>query len=541
MSFISSFTSFSGVFNSPCNKTATNNAILLHGSSRSCGCVRSKKTKKTILANNRKFEANPAVPSFEQSLKEDVVKNEDKYHTDIDGLAFVGASKPSIYLDSFILSKIAAQIEANTEFFPKGTNKVVVGNCGKRVMSERLREKIYGSRSAKSRITELVNPNNDFAIDYKHSTVDVIDYNGSMSFSGVMCCHNVWGCPICARKVSELRKNGLSELITAHFQRFGAGTITASLFTIPHGLGDDLVDIKSRLLKSFREMTQSGSFKAFMKKFDYCGISRALEATFSLVNGFHPHIHVLHFFEKELSHDDQILLWETFFAMWTKFLLKNGFKAPDRRGFGCKIIASDKKTIVDVAGYFAKIESDVNDDDILSYLKKHQDVRSVTNAEGRTITGWQTEHEMTKWHLKKAQQDGENYRYSMIDFLRGYSIAKTNGDQETAARFRALWLSYRKAFKGSSQLFTRHKHFKISELESTDEELGNQKPEDNQAKVIYQIPFEIWLLVVYMGARGSVLESARIGGAEKVEKTLKHIRFGYDCLPIDRQVLTFTG
>ena len=503
-----------------------NSAISLHGSACSCGCVRPKKSKKTSLANNRKFEASPAVPSFEQSLKNDVAKNEDKYHTDIDSLAFAGASKSSIYLDSFILSKIVAQMEANTEFFQKGTDKVVAGNCSKRVMSPKLRKKIYGV---------------DSASDYDDSTVDIIDYNGSMSYQGVMCCHNIWGCPICARKISELRKKGLSDLITAHFKQFGAGTITASLFTIPHGLGDDLVDIKARLLKALYQMTQSGSYKAFMKKLGYCGISRALEVTFSLSNGFHPHIHVLHFFEKELSPDDQILLWETFFAMWTKFLLKHGFKAPSREAFGCKKIANDEKTISDVAGYFAKMESDVNDDDIMSYLRKHQDVRSVKNSQGRTITGWQTEHEMTKWHLKKAQQDGENYRYSMFDFIRGYSIAKTNGDQETAARFRALWLSYRKAFKGSTQLFTRHKHFKISELESTDEELSNQQPEDNQAKVVYQIPFEIWLLVVYMGARGSVLESARMGGAEKVEKTLAVIRNGYDCLPIDRQVLTFTG
>jgi hypothetical protein len=227
--------------------------------------------------------------------------------------------------------------------------------------------------------------------------------------------------------------------------------------------------------------------------------------------------------------------------MWTKFLLKNGFKAPSREAFGCKKIASDKKTIADVSAYFSKVESDVNDDDIMSYLKKHQDVRSVTNSQGRTITGWSTEHEMTKWHLKKAKQDNENYRYSMFDFIRGYSIAKTNGDQETAARFRALWLSYRKAFKGSSQLFTRHKHFKISELESTDEQLGEQLPEDKESKLVYSIPFEIWLMVVYMGARGSVLESARLGGAERVEKSLKIIREGYDCLPIERQVLTFTG
>lgn len=525
-----------------------NNAILSHGSSCSCGCdnlkkIKEKKQKKKPLANNRKYAANHENQGLQDFVKRDVNQHPDKYHTNIDGFALAGAVKKAIYLDSYFLSNIVAQMEANTDFFPKGTNKVVAGNCGKRVMSERLREKIYGKRSTSSRLAELQNPKDDFAIDYKNSTVDIIDYNGSVSFSGVMCCHDIWGCPVCARKISELRRQGLANLLTAHFARFGSGTVTASLLTIPHGLGDDLVDIKERFLKAYRQMTSSRAYRDLIKSLEYCGLSRALEATFSLLNGFHPHLHILHFFEKELSSEELNRFSKKLFELWTKALLKIKFKTPDRRGFGCQLVASDKKTIADVAEYFSKIESDVSDSDIQSYLKsdKNQNVRSVTNAQGQEITGWSTEHEMTKWHLKKAKQSGENYRYSMFDFIRGYYIAKVNGDEETAARFRALWLSYRAAFKGSRQLVTKHKHFKISELESTDEELGEQAPKDNQAKIVYQIPFEIWLLVVYMGARGLVLESARIGGAEKVEKTLKIIRQGYNCLPTDRQVLMLTG
>ena len=517
-----------------------NNAILAHGSACSCGCVRPKKAP---LANNRKYAASPVVSGFEEIIKNDVAKNEEKYHSNFDALVLAGLKKPSIILTSYNLAKIVARMEAGTFLFPKGTKKMVAGNCGMRVMPERLREKIYGKRSAKSSLAEILNPHDDFAIDYKHSTVDIIEHKGSFSYHGVMCCHDIWGCVTCARKISERRKNGLSDLITAHFNRFGKNTITASLFTIPHGLGDDLVTIKGGLLDTFRKMTKSGSFTAFMKTLGYCGTSRALEVTYSLVNGFHPHIHVLHFFEKELSLDDQIAIWEKLFELWTKALLKAGFKTPDRRGFGCKVIASDKKTIADVAEYFAKIESDVNDSDIQSYLKsdKNHNVRSVKNAKGKEITGWTVEHEMTKWHLKKAKSDGENYRYSMFDFIRGYAAAEANGDEESRKKFRALWLTYREAFKGARQLVTRHNHFKISELELEDEVLGEQAPEEIGAKVVYQIPFEIWLLVVYMGARGSVLESARLGGHDKVDKTLKIIRDGYDCLPTDRQVLTFTG
>jgi len=478
------------------------------------------------LANNRKYAASPVVSGFADSIKNDLVKNEDKYHTNVDALALAGAKKPNIVLESYNLAKIVARMEAGTDFFKKGTSAIVAGNCGTRVMPNALKNKIYG----------LPSDTNAFKSD---STVDIIEHKGSFSYHGVMCCHNVWGCVPCARKVSERRKNGLSDLLTAHFNEFGKDTVTASLFTIPHGLGDDLVKVKGGLLDTFRKMTKSGSFTAFMKTLGYCGVSRALEVTYSLSNGFHPHIHVLHFFEKELSLDAHSALLEKLFELWTKALLKAGFKAPVREGFGCKIVESDKKTISDVAEYFSKMESDVDDSDIQGYLKsgKNYNVRSVKNAEGREITGWSIEHEMTKWHLKKAKSDGENYRYSMFDFIRGYAAADANGDEESRKKFRALWLTYREAFKGARQLVTQHKHFKISELELADDELGEQAPEEVGAKVVFSIPFDVWLMVVYMGARGSVLESARIGGAVRVQQTLDFIRFGYDCLPIERQVL----
>lgn len=484
------------------------------------------------LANNRKYAASPVVAGFADSIKNDVVKNEDKYHTNFDALVLAASKKPSVVLESYNLAKIVARMESGTDFFPKGTKKIVAGNCGIRVMPKALKNKIYG-------ISSHVDADVDLNLINLQNTVDIIEHKGSFSYHGVMCCHDIWGCAPCARKISERRKNGLTDLLTVHFDEFGKDTVMASLFTIPHGLGDDLVKIKGGLLDTFRKMTKSGSFTAFMKKLGYCGVSRGLEVTYSLLNGYHPHIHVLHFFEKELSLDDQIDLWNKLFELWTKALLKAGFKAPDRRGFGCQIVANDKKTIADVAEYFSKMESDVNDSDIQSYLKsgKNYNVRSVKNSQGHEVTGWTIEHEMTKWHLKKAKSDGENYRYSMFDFIRGYAAADAVGDEESRKKFRSLWLTYREAFKGSRQLVTRHKHFKIGELDLDDEELGEQAPEEVGAKVVCSIPFDVWLMVVYMGGRGSVLESARIGGADKVEKTLALIRQGYDSLPENRRVL----
>lgn len=503
---------------------AIQSAIYSHASSCGCGCHSSaaKMVEAAApLANNRKLGDSLQPRGFQDSLKTDVATHQDKYHTNFDSLAYAGSKTQSVVMESYILSNIIAKMEANTDFFPKGTDKTVAGNCGKRVMSPKLRKKIFGL---------------DFSggeYDYSKSSVDIIDYRGTLGYTGNMCCHNPWGCPICARKVSEKRKKGLSKLINAHFDMFEPDSISASLFTIPHGLGDDLKDISDRLLKCYSDMTHSRGYKTLMKTLYGCGSSRANEVTWAIVNGFHPHLHVLNFFEKCLILDVNFLA-DTLFSLWCKALQKNGFSLPSRKAFGCKIIPSSKVGIDAVASYFAKPEADVNDADVQGYLKKHKNVRGV---KGRDVSGWTTEHEMTKWHLKQAQQDGENFRYSMFDFPRGYAIATANGDEETRKKFRALWLNYRTAFKRKSQLYTRHKYLKIAELELSDEELGAEAPEEKETKVVYSIPFELWLMVVYMGARGTLLEMARRSGVDGIEKALSLVREGYECLPESRQIL----
>lgn len=501
-------------FKSP--KYVKNRAIDSHGSSCSCGGCHSGEA---ALANNRKIEDALLPRGFQNSLKSEIErstsKNEDKFLSNVDALAFSGTKQSSIVLEGYILSGVIAKMEANTDFLPKGTDKALAGNCGKRVMSPTMQNKIFG--------TEIKNHDHQA----NNSKVDIILYKDSISYYGVMCCHNVWGCPVCARKLSERRKQGLSKLLTAHFDRFGADSVTASLFTIPHSKYDDLADIRKRLLKCYKDMTQSRGYKQLMKTLEGCGSSRAFEVTWSLVNGFHPHIHVLNFFEQNLLLNHQFIS-DTLFNLWADALKKNCFDEPSRKAFGCNLVPSTKAAIDAVAEYFSKSESDVNDADIMGYLKKHKDVvRSVTNSEGRVVTGWSTEHEMTKWHLKQARSDGENFRYSMFDFVRGYSIADDNVDEESKAQFRALWLTYRAAFKGQRQLWTRHKHFKISELELSDAELGEQELEEPEKKTVASIDFNQWLVVVFMHSRGMLLEKARKKGSDGVADGLAFINEAY--------------
>jgi hypothetical protein len=475
------------------------------------------------LANNIKNVANLINQGFQKNLLSDIENNQDKYHQNVDALSLATESKKSDYINTYFLSSIVSEIEkSNTELHPK-EDGVYPFNCGKRVMPAKLKNKISGKSS------NLIS-----FLPEQESTVDIIKYKNSFSYHGVMKCNNLWGCPVCSKKISEKKLNGLSKLLNAHFNRFGSNTISMTLFTVPHGLGDDLKDINKRISRSFRKMTQSRKYRNLLEEFNGCGTSRNYEVTYGESAGFHPHIHCLHFFENSIEHKLENLS-ERLFELWSKFLKKNGFTEPSAKGFGCTIVKNSKDEVERLSEYFTKVESENNDDDDYLMFKNHQD--TILKSVDENKKAWCVEYEMTKWHIKRGRKNHVEYRYSMFDLLRGYSIASQNNDEESRKIFYSLWLKYREGFKGMRQLFTKHDYFKISELELSDEELGESTPEDNEAKLIVSIPFDIWQLIVMMKARGTVLAMVQKNGLQGYEKIIELLKLGYYALPDDKQIL----
>lgn len=408
-------------------------------------------------------------------------------------------------------------------------------SCGRKVMSEKLHKKLFGASG-------LSSPAN--------GGINIVKSGVAVSYSGLMYCKNVWGCPICTRKVSEKRKIGLQKLLSSHVEKYGSDTITASLFTIPHTNRSDLKDILDRLIEAYTVMTRTRVYKDFINKtLGGRGSSRATECTYSLTNGYHPHIHVLNFFDTALDFESYQLLSDTLYNLWVKACLKLGFEMPVRRAFGCKIIPTDTAALSVVADYFSKSEADVNDDDIEQFLnsKKNKTVRQV----GKKSKRWAIEHEITKWHLKtdktekSKDQDGNKikvFRYSMFDFLRGYAFNDIAGNEQEKQRFAALWLEYRSAFKGKRQLFTRHKDFKIPELMLSDADLidfetGEIMDDKPASEVILSLDFITWQLVVMFKARASLLVCAKYQGKAAALQFIKQLWSAYYDLPTHRQIL----
>jgi hypothetical protein len=120
-------------------------------------------------------------------------------------------------------------------------------------------------------------------------------------YSGLQVCASVWACPVCAAKISERRRVDLvSAIATAKAMSLQVHLLT---LTVPHGLGDDVNIVLSRILEAWKKTTQGRVGQGIREAFQIRGMIRALEVTHGK-NGFHPHLHVLVFTSGTHSPED---------------------------------------------------------------------------------------------------------------------------------------------------------------------------------------------------------------------------------------------
>ena len=214
-------------------------------------------------------------------------------------------------------------------------------------------------------------------------------------YGGLQVCGSVWGCPICAAKISEHRRAELqAAIIAAH--ALGLQVVLLTL-TVRHGLGDD-VRVLLRGIRAARRALVSGRRGAeWTREVGVVGSIRALEVTHG-VNGWHPHLHVLLFLGPHQLTLEQIQAGYT--SRWIDACVKAGLPAP-LPGVACRV----------------------------------QDAAHAA----RYVSKWGLAEELTKGHIKRARAGR-----TPTDLLRAYA----DGDKRAGE----LWREYAAAFKGQVQL-----------------------------------------------------------------------------------------
>lgn len=234
-------------------------------------------------------------------------------------------------------------------------------------------------------------------------------------YAGFECCGSVWGCPLCAPKITERRRVEVNQAIE-RAKEMGHQVMLAT-FTIPHGIGSDVEVIRKQMLNAWFKGTTTRAGKSMRKMIGLIGYIRVIEVTYG-ENGFHPHMHVLLILNTTWSTEVIRRLW---YPIWLDGCRKSGLDDPSE-AHGVRVDDGER-----AAQY---------------------------------VTKWGLDSELTKGHLKKGRKSVNPW-----DLLRVHALGldhqaiapelrevfhALNIDEKSAGR---LFLVFFRAFKGSRQLY----------------------------------------------------------------------------------------
>jgi hypothetical protein len=266
-------------------------------------------------------------------------------------------------------------------------------------------------------------------------------------YAGFESCGSVWGCPLCAPKITERRRVEVQEAIEE--AKAKGWKVYLGTYTVPHGMGDDPKVIRQQMMSAWRKGSTSRAGKKMRKMIGLKGTIRVLEVTYG-ENGWHPHYHVLLIVESDLSPEVIQGLW---YPIWLDGCRKAGLSDPSI-AHGVRVDDGSR-----AAGY---------------------------------VTKWGMDSELTKGHLKKGKQsvnpwdllrvhtfglDHPAIAPELREVMQGLGINKDKAG--------ALWLIFFRSFKGARQLYWANGLRKLLGLqkEATDEELA-EKEMDTEAAVL---------------------------------------------------------
>jgi hypothetical protein len=278
--------------------------------------------------------------------------------------------------------------------------------------------------------------------------------------------------------VAERRRGELEEGISTH--RADGGGVVIAAFTFSHMRADVLAVILGAALEAFRQFKAGRAWMMLVEGWGLVGDIRAVEVTWSIRNGWHPHLHVLWFTSCPLGVEDVASLQEDFSERWGAMLAREGLHASE--GHGCRV----QVTYGAVADYVAKF----------GYIPERE-------------LPWGVTAELVKAHAKR----GRLTHLTPFDLLRQALAAP-----ETAPRDLALFREYMAAFRGTTQLkWSRGLRDRLlpDQAEQTDAEVAARL--DSPAERLGRLCLDAWRKVLYSGQRAELLRVAELGEWDDVE------------------------
>jgi hypothetical protein len=317
--------------------------------------------------------------------------------------------------------------------------------------------------------------------------------------SGIMRCGSVWACPVCAPVVRGRRARDIDEGVAPWLghdrslqgrstpdadvepSKSGHGTVLFLTLTLRHHLADGLAGRLAVVSWALRHVLKGAPWKRRKEALGYVGAIRAVEVTYGR-NGWHPHLHALLFFERELSARELADLKAWLFGRWGSVC--------EARGFGSITRANG----VDL-----------------------RPVRASGNELGEYLTkvdgGWGAGLELARADLKGGRRSGSRSPFSILrEFLE-------TGDAELLA----LWKEYEAATFGKRAIvWSRGLRARLGlAAEVSDEEAAAAEGEDVELWLRALVGSKAWEGHRRAGTGGQLLariEEAAAGGLRGVHR-----------------------
>lgn len=254
-----------------------------------------------------------------------------------------------------------------------------------------------------------------------------VKYNESRKkahWSNVQRCGSVWTCPVCAKQITENRRNELKRGIETWKTDHLGGVLLLTL-TFSHSVKESLSSLLERQIKALKIFYETTKVQAFLKQIGVKYKIKSLEMTYGQ-NGWHPHNHILLLTQNQVENfSDYISLLS---ELWIKSCTKAGLSAPS--------------------------------------MTHGLDIRDGNYAD-HYVAKWGLDYELTKGHVKKGRNGGftpfDLLQYSMLD-------AKFNDRS-----FKSLWQEFGVASKRKRQLEWGRGLKKLLLIEEkSDEELAQE-------------------------------------------------------------------
>lgn len=299
---------------------------------------------------------------------------------------------------------------------------------------------------------------------YGQTSVQVM-YSPSVDaahFKGLMVCGSVWTCPVCASKITELRRQELTKVMdAARAKGFGVALAT---FTQRHKKYEKCAELLEAFKQAQKRFKGGKGWIALKAKYGLLRAVSAIEVTHTETNGWHIHAHEEMVFDHDLSAEE-----------------KNAAEADFKRRW-VGVANADWEHGFDLQTGHAAVES---------YITKFG--REPKND------GWTLEHEITKSGVKTAAPGGRTPFGLLDDYIAGDLDAGDLFKEYAAAFFR------RKQLQGLAEM---KKLLGIIEVELSDQELAEL--EQAEAVTVLTLDHVEWGIVLCCVRRWELLDQVRM-------------------------------